>query len=164
MTTNSQFMERLTAHGFHLPVCPKPQALSAPWSMQALCADGSLSLLALSGQTCRRDGVPMVGTCLEESDVAPAQEAAEVAVLNALSLLHTACDGRIERVKSIVRLRGYVASSGDFTRHSAVVDGASRVLALVFPDLPLPARTAVGVSSLPSGCWVEVELEAVIGA
>ena len=158
------FIDRLSAAGLALPDSPKPQALYAPWALHPLGPDGGLKLLVLSGQTCRRDGEPMVGICRTESDVVIAQQAAKVAALNALALLHAACEGRMERVQRIMRLRGFVASTADFTRHSAVLDGASQVLQLAFPDLPLPARTAVGVSSLPSGCWVEVELEAVVRA
>ncbi|QIL74272.1 RidA family protein (plasmid) [Diaphorobacter sp. HDW4B] len=162
MSHDTLLIERLNAMGLQLPAAPKPQALYAPWSMHPLDANGSSSLVVLSGQTCRRNGVPMVGTCRTESDVAPAREAAQIAALNALALLHAACEGRLERVKRLLRLRGFVASSADFALHSQVLDGSSELLKVAFPDLPLPARTAVGVSSLPSGCWVEVELEAVI--
>ena len=104
----------------------------------------------------------MVGSCRGDEDVAAATQAAQVAALNALAVLRAACDGDLTRVLALTRLRGFVRSDAAFAKHSAVLDGSSQVLAWAFPQLALPARTAVGVPSLPSGCWIEIELEALV--
>ena len=44
-----------------------------------------------------------------------------------------------------------------------VLDGASRVLEAAFPAMPRPARSAVGVTSLPGRAWAEVEIIALLG-
>ena len=96
------------------------------------------------------------GVSLEEG-----RECARWALLNALSQLERAAGG-FHRVRSFVRLAGYVAVTPDFTRHGAVIDGASELLRDVFPDRWEHARIAVGVGSLPRGVPVEIELSAVI--
>jgi enamine deaminase RidA (YjgF/YER057c/UK114 family) len=80
-------------------------------------------------------------------------------MLNTLAALNLACEGQLGQVMHLVRLRGFIRSDESFTAHTAVLDAASEILAIAFPDLPLPARTAVGVSSLPDKAWVELELD-----
>ena len=65
-------------------------------------------------------------------------------------------------MRAIVQLRGYLRSEADFAEHSAVLDGASQVLQAAFPDMPRPARSAVGVTSLPGRCWAEIEISALL--
>ncbi|BDB28276.1 hypothetical protein Tamer19_50780 [Cupriavidus sp. TA19] len=146
---------RLAAAGFVLPPAPVPRGSYAP----ACVIDGRISI---SGQTPRRDGVALAGCCATEADIPGARRAAEVAMLNALAALRTAAGGQLAAVRQVTRLRGFVRAHGDFTRHSLVVDSASAVLALAFPAQALPARTAVGVASLPDCAWIEIELEACL--
>jgi enamine deaminase RidA (YjgF/YER057c/UK114 family) len=56
----------------------------------------------------------------------------------------------------------YIACTPGFTQLSAVADGASAVIAEQVGQAGLPARSAIGVLSLPSGAPVEVELTAAI--
>lgn len=152
-------LARLHAAGHRLPAPPQPRGLYAPACRMPL--DAGRSWVHVAGQTCRVEGVALAGLCRDDADLAPAAQAAEVAVLNALAALHAAAGG-LAQVRQIVRLRGYVRAAPDFRRHAAVLDGASRVLALAFPDQPQPARTAVGVASLPDAAWIEIELEAMV--
>jgi enamine deaminase RidA (YjgF/YER057c/UK114 family) len=146
---------RLAAAGFVLPPAPVPRGSYAP----ACAFAGRISI---SGQTPRRDGIAMAGCCATEADIPAARVAAEVAMLNALAALRAAAGGRLAAVRQVTRLRGFVRAHGDFTRHSAVADSASALLALAFPDQALPARTVVGVASLPDRAWIEIELEACL--
>ena len=116
----------------------------------------------MSGQTSRINGHPLAGICEEGRDLQPARHAATVAMLNTLAALRTACGGELARVQYVVRLRGYVRSAPGFGAHPRVLDAASDVLAIAFPHLALPARSAIGVGSLPDGVWVELEVEAVV--
>lgn len=152
-------LARLQAAGHPLPAPPQPRGLYAPACRMPLGAGHAW--VHVAGQTCRVEGVALAGQCRGDADLAPAARAAEVAVLNALAALHAAAGG-LAQVQHIVRLRGYVRAVPDFGRHAAVLDGASRVLALAFPDQPPPARTAVGVASLPDAAWIEIELEALV--
>lgn len=157
--TASSPEQRLAAAQFDLPVPPTPRGRYAP-----ACAITPVNLqwVSVAGQVCRRDGVAMAGECRNDNDIAPAQRAAEVAMGNALAALRQACHGQLDRVVQIVRLRGYIRSAPTFMRHAAVLDAASDVLRLAFPDHALPARTAIGVSSLPDQAWIEIEIDAFV--
>jgi len=148
--------QRLAASGFDLPNPPKPKGHYAPYSC---IASDAIRLVSISGQTCRIDGVAMQGICSEQADLEGPRTAARVAMLNTLAALKLACEDQLGQVKHLVRLRGFVRSDESFTAHTAVLDAASEILAIAFPDLPLPARTAVGVSSLPDKAWIELELD-----
>lgn len=151
--------ERLRAVGMTLPPAPTPKGNYAPTCVVPL--GGDRHWVHVSGQTCRVDGLALAGRCRDDGDVLEAAQAAEVAALNALSALACAAGG-LSNVEQIVRVRGYVNADAGFARHSAVLDGASNVLGVAFDGHRPPARTAVGVSSLPDGAWVEIELEAVV--
>ncbi|RZT42132.1 RidA family protein [Cupriavidus agavae] len=150
---------RLAAAGFILPEVSRPQGSYAPYC--AVQVDGS-RWVSIAGQVCRRQGIAMAGQCQSDDDLEPARRAAEVSMLNALAALRGACDGQLSRVVQLVRLRGFIRAAPEFTRHPAVLDAASAVLRTAFPDQPLPARSALGVASLPDLAWTEIEIDAVV--
>lgn len=115
-------------------------------------------LLFLSGQTPQVDGVPTVRGRVGAGVAIPdAAEAAGVAALNALALASRLLGG-LDRVAGVVRVTGYVASPPEFERHPEVIDGASRVFVQAFGEAGRHARSAVGVSSLPQGAPVEIDV------
>jgi enamine deaminase RidA (YjgF/YER057c/UK114 family) len=121
-------------------------------------------LLAFSGQTCRVEGVAVAGTCAPGQSLAPARAAAEIAMLNLLAAVASACGGNLPARLDVCRIRGFVRSTADFTAHSAVLDAASDILHTAWPDAARPARTVVGVASLPDGAFIEIEMDAVLPA
>ncbi|PLQ00974.1 RidA family protein [Cupriavidus pauculus] len=150
---------RLAAVGLALPQVSAPQGHYAPFCAVPV---GDAQWVSISGQVCRRSGVAMVGQCRTDQDLMPARQAAEVSMLNALAALQLACGGELSRVIQVVRLRGFIRAAEPFTRHPAVLDAASAVLRVAFPDQPLPARSALGVASLPDCAWIEIEVEAIV--
>jgi enamine deaminase RidA (YjgF/YER057c/UK114 family) len=78
-------------------------------------------------------------------------------VLNALAAIKAEI-GDLDRVRRIVKVVGFVASTPDFTGQPGVVNGASELLGEVFGDKGVHARSAVGVAVLPLDAPVEVEL------
>lgn len=150
---------RLAAAGLVLPQVSAPQGHYAPFCAVPF---GNAQWVSISGQVCRRGGVAMSGQCRTDDDLVPARQAAEVSMLNALAALRLACGGELSRVIQVVRLRGFVRATETFTRHPAVLDAASAVLRVAFPDQPLPARSALGVASLPDCAWTEIEVEAIV--
>ena len=68
--------------------------------------------------------------------------------------------GSLDRIERFVKLVGYVRCTPEFDMLSAVLEGASGVLLDLFGAELLPARSAIGVLSLPGGA--SVELEAVV--
>ncbi|OZI36104.1 hypothetical protein CEG14_13810 [Bordetella genomosp. 1] len=158
---NDAVAARLAAAGLELPAAPQARGSYAPYSATALA--GAI-LVCISGQASRRDGVPLIGRCEPGADLAPARDACAQAALSGLAALAQACGGDLGRVRAITQLRGYLRSDPEFDAHSAVLDGASAVLEVVFPAMPRPARSAIGVSSLPGRCWAEIEITALVSA
>ncbi|MBU0747737.1 MAG: RidA family protein [Gammaproteobacteria bacterium] len=151
--------ERLTAASLVLPPAPQPRGSYAPYHVHEVAGQ---RWVAVSGQTSRIDGQALAGICESDADLQPARQAATVAVLNTLAALRMASDGELARVQHVVRMRGFVRSAPGFGAHPQVLDAASRVLAIAFPQHALPARSALGVTSLPDGVWVELEIDAVL--
>jgi enamine deaminase RidA (YjgF/YER057c/UK114 family) len=91
-------------------------------------------------------------------DIAKGQQAAKLCVLNALSLISHELGGRLDRVKRIVKVTGFVSSTSTFYDQPAVMNGASDFLVECFGEAGKHVRSAVGVASLPRNATVEVEL------
>ena len=88
-------------------------------------------------------------------------EAARWCALNALSVLRAEL-GSLDRVERILTVLGFVASAPTFTDQPPVVDGASRLLYEVFGAAGRHTRSAIGVSALPRGGAVEIEVEVML--
>ena len=65
--------------------------------------------------------------------------------------------GDLDRVRRVVKVFGMVNAVPDFTGHTEVIDGCSKLLVEVFGERGRHARSAIGVGSLPRGFAVEVE-------
>lgn len=77
----------------------------------------------------------------------------------ALNALAAAAElaGGVDRLASVVKLTGFVASLPDFCGQAGVINGASELFGEVFGSSH--ARSAVGVAALPLNVSVEVEVE-----
>ncbi|MBN1900973.1 RidA family protein [Candidatus Sumerlaeota bacterium] len=84
-------------------------------------------------------------------------ESARICALNALAIVKKAA-GSLDNVEQIVKITGFVNSAEEFTDQPKVVNGASELMKGVFGEAGLHARSAIGVSSLPLGASVEVEM------
>lgn len=94
-------------------------------------------------------------------DVRAGAEAARSCVLQSLAALRAEL-GSLDRIRRIVKLSVFVSSAEGFTDQPKVANGASDLLVDLFGDSGRHARTAIGVSELPLGAPVEVELTAEI--
>lgn len=148
MTTPENRLEEL---GIELPAPSDP----AGAYVNALTA-GDLVFVAGHGPV--RDGKPAwQGRVPDEVSVADAADAARLTMLNCLATLRHHL-GSLDRVTQIVKVLGLVRSTQDFGEHPVVLNGASELLAEVFGDRAAHTRSAVGVSSLPFGIPVEIEM------
>ena len=68
-----------------------------------------------------------------------------------------ACNNDLAKVKSCIKLTGFVNSSDDFIEQPKVINGASDTIVKIFGDLGMHTRAAVSVNSLPLGVAVEVD-------
>ncbi|MEW6263917.1 MAG: RidA family protein [Thermodesulfobacteriota bacterium] len=142
--------ERLSELGLTLPVAATPLAAYVP-------AVKAGEFVYVSGQVPLVEGrLKYKGTVGADLDLETAREAARVCALNCLAAAATVID--LEGVVRLVKLTGFVASTPDFHDHPKVVNGASELLQEIFGQAGLHARAAVGVSALPLGAPVEVEL------
>jgi enamine deaminase RidA (YjgF/YER057c/UK114 family) len=142
---------RLAGLGYALPESPPVAGLYVP-------ATQSGDLVFSSGAIPMRDGrLTHMGHVGAEVSLEEAQEAARVAVVNALSSIRARV-GSLRRVMQVIKLTGYVASAPGFTDQPAVMDAASQLLIDTFGAIGQSARTAVGVAELPFGVPVEVDL------
>ena len=66
--------------------------------------------------------------------------------------------GSLDRVAQVVKVLGMVNAIPEFTQHPQVINGFSDLMVDVFGDRGRHARSAVGMSSLPGGIAVEVEM------
>ena len=119
------------------------------------------SLVFISGQVPIKDGkFHYQGKLGENMTVEEAQAAARLCAINVIAQARAACGGDLDRVKRVVKLTGFVNSTGDFTDQPKVVNGASDFMVEVFGDKGRHSRAAVSAAGLPAG--VAVEVEAVI--
>lgn len=143
--------ERLKELGIELPEAPAPVGAYVPYVQSG-------ALLFISGQIPVRAGkLVHRGKVTGEVSVEQAQECARVCFLNALAQARAAL-GSLDRVRRVVRLTGFVASSPDFTGQATVVNGASECAVEVFGEAGKHARLAIGAAELPLGSPVELEV------
>ena len=133
-----------------------PQAATPVGNYVAYVVTGNL--VFVSGQ------LPLVGGELkykgklgENVSLEDGQQAARACALNLVAQLRSACSGDLDRVRRVVKLGGFVASSGDFTKQAAVVNGASDLMVQIFGDAGKHARAAVSCPTLPLGAAVEID-------
>jgi enamine deaminase RidA (YjgF/YER057c/UK114 family) len=143
--------QRLRDLGVVLPKAPHPLGAYVE-------AVQSGNLLFLSGTLPVKDGKPQyVGRLGKEFDEEAGRDALRTATLNALSIVKEYL-GSLDRVTKVVGVRVYLATSGDFYNHAVVADGASELLRDVFGEDKMSVRSVLGVSSLPLGVPVILEV------
>jgi len=147
----SRVEDKLREMGLELPEPPAPVAAYLP------CVRTG-NLLFVSGQVPRVKGHLMFpGHVGSELSVADGEQAARICTLNALSIVKNEI-GDLDRIRRVVKVTGYVASSPGFTHQPKVIDGASVLLAELLGQQGQHARAAVGVNELPLGCSVELDM------
>jgi enamine deaminase RidA (YjgF/YER057c/UK114 family) len=75
-----------------------------------------------------------------------------------IAAIRDALDGELDRVEDVVKVLGMVNAAPDFEDHPKVVNGCSDLFVEVFGERGRHARSAVGMSSLPGGIPVEIEV------
>jgi enamine deaminase RidA (YjgF/YER057c/UK114 family) len=116
------------------------------------------NLLYISGQiSISANGELIKGKVGKELKTEDGYEAAKRCGLNIISQAKKACNGDLSRIKSCVKLTGFVNSTEDFTEQPKVINGASDLLMSVFGESGMHTRAAVSTNSLPLGVSVEVD-------
>jgi enamine deaminase RidA (YjgF/YER057c/UK114 family) len=143
--------DRLAELGLTVPDVVKPVASYVP-------AVRSGSQIFTSGQLPMRSGqLIATGKVGAEVSLEDAAACAQQCALNAIAAVKAEL-GDLDRVKRVVKVVCFVASTPDFTAQPQVANGASELLGTAFGDAGVHARSAVGVSALPLDAPVEVEI------
>ena len=115
-------------------------------------------LLYISGQiSISENGELIKGKVGKELTTDEGYKAAERCGLSIVSQVKLACDGDLSRIKSCIKLTGFVNSTSDFIEQPKVINGASDLIASIFGDAGMHTRAAVSTNSLPLGVSVEVD-------
>jgi enamine deaminase RidA (YjgF/YER057c/UK114 family) len=145
-----QIEKRLAELGLELPAAPTPAANYVPYVISG-------TMLYVSGQISQGPGGPIRGRLGDDLAIEAGAAAAKACALSLLAQVRAACGGDLDRLKRVVKLTGFVASTSGFTDQPKVVNGASDLLVEVLGDAGRHARSAVGVAALPLGVAVEIE-------
>lgn len=152
-------VQRLADLGIELP--------TPPGSVGAFVQDvrsGDLMLtsgnIAVNGDK----GLIAAGKVGDEIDIETAQLCARQCSLNVLAQINRALDGKLERVRRIVKLTVFIACAPTFYEQSTVANGASEVMQQAFGEQGVHVRSAIGVAALPFNSPVEVEAIVELGS
>ena len=115
-------------------------------------------LLYISGQiSIDENGNLIKGKLGNELNTENGYNAAKRCALSIISQAKKICNNDLSKIKSCVKLTGFVNSTDDFTEQPKVINGASDLIVLVFGNSGIHTRAAVSVNSLPLGVAVEVD-------
>ncbi len=116
------------------------------------------NLLYISGQiSISENGELIKGKIGKDLSLEEGYKAAERCGLSIISQAKVACNGDLTKIKSCIKLTGFVNSTDNFTDQPKVINGASDLIASVFGDAGMHTRAAVSTNSLPLGVSVEVD-------
>lgn len=142
--------KRLLELGVELPTPAAPVANYVPFMQTG-------NLLVTSGQLPMKDGKLMaMGLLGRELGTEAGKLAAKWCAVNVLAQARAAL-GELERIKRIVKITVFVASTPDFTEQHLVANGASDFLVAALGDAGRHARSAAGMAALPMNAPVEIE-------
>ena len=115
-------------------------------------------LLFISGQISMNEkGELIKGKVGKELNTDDGYTAAKRCALSIVAQAKKACNGDLSKIKSCIKLTGFVNSTDDFIDQPKVINGASDLIASIFEDAGMHTRAAVSTNSLPLGVSVEVD-------
>ena len=115
-------------------------------------------MLYVSGQvSIDENGELIKGKIGKDLDTEAGYNAAKRCGLSILAQVKKACNDDLSKIKSCIKLTGFVNSTEDFTEQPKVINGASDLIASIFEDAGMHTRAAVSTNSLPLGVSVEVD-------
>ena len=118
----------------------------------------SNKILFISGQiSIDENGELIKGKVGKDLDTEAGYNAAKRCALSIVAQAKKACDGDLSKIKSCIKLTGFVNSIDEFNDQPKVINGASDLIASIFGDAGMHTRAAVSTNSLPLGVAVEVD-------
>ena len=115
-------------------------------------------LLYISGQiSMDENGKLIKGKLGKDLDIETGYKAAERCALSIVAQAKKICNDDLSKIKSCIKLTGFVNSTNEFTDQPKVINGASDTIVKIFGDNGMHTRAAVSANSLPLGVAVEVD-------
>jgi len=115
-------------------------------------------LLFISGQiSIDENGQLIKGKIGKDLNTEDGYNAAKRCALSIIAQVKNACDDDLSKVKSCIKLTGFVNSTDNFTEQPKVINGASDLIASIFGNFGMHTRAAVSTNSLPLGVSVEID-------
>lgn len=149
------YYDKLKSLAIELPAVASPAAAYVMFAQTG-------NTVFLSGHLAKKDGKVWVGQLGNDLSTEEGKLAARAVAIDLMATLQAACGGDLNRVTRIVKLMSLVNSTGQYTEHHLVTNGASELLGEVFGENGKHARSAFGVAQLPMGACVEIEMIAEI--
>ncbi|WP_243611916.1 RidA family protein [Shimia aestuarii] len=141
---------RLADLGVTLPDAPAPAANYVPYVQTG-------NTVYVSGQISMNEEGLIIGKLGDDMDTEAGAAAAKTCAIGLLAQVKKACDGDLERLVRVVKLTGFVNSTGDYTDQPKVINGASDFFVEALGEAGRHARSAVSAAALPLGVAVEIE-------
>ena len=142
--------ENLKKLNIHLPDAPDPVGSYVAYKQ-------TKNLLFISGQLPIASGKMIKGKLGKNLSLENGQEASTLCIINVLAQVKKALNGDLDRIKSCVKITGYVNSTNDFIDQPKVINPASEILSKVFGNNGKHARAAISANYLPLDAAVEIE-------
>jgi len=115
-------------------------------------------LLYISGQiSMNENGELIKGKLGKELNTEAGYNAAKRCALNIIAQAKKACSNDLSKIKSCIKLTGFVNSTDEFIEQPKVINGASDLIVSVFGNYGMHTRAAVSTNTLPLGVAVEVD-------
>jgi enamine deaminase RidA (YjgF/YER057c/UK114 family) len=115
-------------------------------------------MLFISGQISMSDKAELIkGKLGKDLKTEDGYEAAKRCALSIVAQAKKACNDDLSKIKSCVKLTGFVNSTDIFIEQPKVINGASDLIVSIFGDAGMHTRAAVSTNSLPLGVAVEVD-------
>ena len=133
-----------------------PEAIAPVGNYVATKVSGNM--LFISGQiSIDENGQLIKGKVGKDLSTDDGYNAAKRCALSIVAQVKKACNNDLSKVKSCIKLTGFVNSTEDFTDQPKVINGASDLIASIFGEAGMHTRAAVSTNSLPLGVSVEVD-------
>jgi enamine deaminase RidA (YjgF/YER057c/UK114 family) len=145
-------VDQLAERGFSVSTPPSPLG-----AYVRAVRTGNLVFTACHGPLDAEGRTAMRGQAGSELTLEEGMETARLCAVACLSSLRGEI-GDLERVRRVVKMLAFVNGAPGFDSTSQVIDGASDLLLHAFGERGVHARAAIGISELPGGIPVEIEL------
>ena len=116
------------------------------------------NILYVSGQvSIDENGNLIKGKIGKDLNLDDGYNAAARCALSITAQVKKACNNDLTKVKSCIKLTGFVNSIDNFIEQPKVINGASDTIVKIFGNSGMHTRAAVSTNSLPLGVAVEVD-------